>query len=96
LYCRSTTNLGIRYLYEVSDYDGALQIIEVGYTACRDKESLLYADLCNTAGVCYTEKNFLPKCREMLERSLYIREKKLPPDHIDSKSPIHFLLTHPN
>jgi len=77
------------YLYEVSDYDGALQIIEIGYTACSDKDSLLYADLCNTAGVCYTEKNFLPKCREVLERSLRIREAILPPGHIEIAATTH-------
>jgi hypothetical protein len=73
------------YLYEVSNYDEALQIIEIGYTACADKESVLYADLCNTAGVCYTEKNFLSKCRSALETSLRIRRAKLLPKDIDSK-----------
>lgn len=80
------SNVRARYLYETSSYDEALQIITLGYTACADKESLPYADLCNTAGVCYTEKNFLSKCRSALETSLRIRRAKLPPDDIDSKS----------
>ena len=76
----------IRYLYEVSDYDGALQIIEIGRQACRDDQnSLQYSDLCNTAGVCYLEKNFLADCRVVLEMSLRIREELLPADDIESE-----------
>lgn len=82
---KSKTNSNARYLYEISDYDGALQIIEAGYAACKDKDSLPYADLCNTAGVCYLEKNFLANCRSVLETSLRIREAKLPPNDIESK-----------
>ena len=85
------SDLSARYLYEISDYDGALQIIEVGYTACADKDSLLYADLCNTAGVCYAEKNFLSRCRSTLETSLRIRRAKLQHNNIDSKFSIRLL-----
>jgi len=84
------SDLSARYLYEISSYDEALQIIKIGYDACQDKESLQYADLCNTAGVCYLEKNLVAQCREALETSFHIREAKLPPDDIDSKSLIHF------
>ena len=84
------SDFNTRYLYEISSYDEALQIIEIGYDACTDKDSLQYADLCNTAGVCYLEKNLLDHCRKALETSLGIREVKLHSDDIDSKFLIYF------
>ncbi len=81
---RSLPNHYPRYLYEVSDYDGAIDSIKVGYAACGNRETLPYADLRNTAGVCYLEKNFLADCRTCLETSLRIREAELPDDDIES------------
>jgi hypothetical protein len=79
------------YLYEVGDYDQALEIIQIGWEAHGNADSLYHADLCNTAGTCYLEKNFLVKCREVLETSMRIRERDLNPDHIDSMS---FIITY--
>ncbi|KAK2795921.1 hypothetical protein FQN51_009579 [Onygenales sp. PD_10] len=69
------------YLYERSDFDEALQLLEIAYKTCPDPEnSLIYAHLCNSAGVIYYDQNDLKRCKASFEQCLRIREKKLPAD----------------
>jgi hypothetical protein len=79
------------YLHEVSDYDGALDIIDIASKSSgKDRQqSLMYADLCNTAGCCYYEKNHLAKIREAYETTYRIRKSELGPDDVvESPSPL--------
>ena len=72
-----------RYLYEISDYDVCLRLIETAISATEEKDSLRYAHLCNTAASCYYELNKMAECRKHFEIVLRIREEQLPEDHID-------------
>jgi len=71
------------YLYEVSDYDMCLRLVETGWTACEDKDSLQYAGLCNAAGGAYYELNRLGDCRKNWEIFLKLQEKLLPEDDLE-------------
>jgi hypothetical protein len=66
------------YLYEVSDYDICLRVVETAWSACEDKESLQYGTLCNLAGVAYYDLNRLGDCRKHFEKFLKIQEMLLP------------------
>ncbi|KAJ9617240.1 hypothetical protein H2200_000961 [Cladophialophora chaetospira] len=71
------------YLFEIADYEEALNLIEIASTAAEDKNSLDYAHLLNTAGVTFYELNKLRRAREALERCLAIRTSLLPEGHIE-------------
>lgn len=74
------------YLFELSNYDTSLQVLEIAMSACRDKDSLQYADLCNTAGTCYYELNQALNARTFYDTVSQIRQNQLAEDDIDSKS----------
>lgn len=71
------------YLYEVSDYDICLKLVETAWLACDDKDSLQYAELCNVAGCVYHETNKLGECRRHWLTFSKIQEASLPENHID-------------
>jgi hypothetical protein len=71
------------YLYEISDYEVCLRLIETARLACEDKLTLQYALLCNVAGSAYYELNKLGDCRKNWDMSLKIQEALLPDDHIE-------------
>ncbi|KAH7416708.1 P-loop containing nucleoside triphosphate hydrolase protein [Cadophora sp. MPI-SDFR-AT-0126] len=78
------------YLYEVSDYDVCLRIVETGRLACGDDtESLRYATLCNVAGAAYYELNKLVDCRTNFEIFHSIQAKLLPENDLQRSSSIH-------
>ncbi|KAH0536242.1 hypothetical protein FGG08_006864 [Glutinoglossum americanum] len=79
------------YLYEIGDHIENLQILEIAYESCEDKESLLCAHLRNTAGVSYFELNSLTRARECLQKSLAIRESLLDPDNEEVANTINNL-----
>lgn len=69
------------YLYEISDYQVCFRVIETAASACQDKNSLIYADLRNTAGSCYYELNRLGDCRKAWEETYRIRQRHLAHDN---------------
>lgn len=71
------------YQYEIGELAECLHMLEIAYDACLDKDGLIYAYHCNTAGCVYYELNDLTRCRNSYERSLDIRTAKLNPDHPD-------------
>lgn len=77
------------YLYEVGDYDNALLIIDIAYTAIGDTSSLLYADLNNTEGNCKLELNKLLEGRQCFNIALSIREARLAADDIELAAVYH-------
>ena len=77
------------YLYEISDYDVCLRIINTAQTATKDSNSLQYAHLCNTAAGAYYELNQMADCRTNWEKALAIRELLLPEDDIERSDSYH-------
>ncbi|KAL8950292.1 MAG: hypothetical protein Q9222_003658 [Ikaeria aurantiellina] len=69
------------YLFEVGEHRESKLLLKTAFSVCKDEESLLYAHLCNTAGVVDFELNHLPMCRQSLEKALEVRRKLLEPDH---------------
>ena len=67
-----------RYLFEIADYEEALNLVEIARFAAPDKDSLVYANLLNTAGVTYYEMNKLRRAREVLEQCYALRSRNLP------------------
>jgi hypothetical protein len=76
------------YLYEVSDYDIVLRVVETAWTACDDKKSLQYAALCNVAGCAYFELNKLGECRRHWAVFSEIQDASLPENNIEVSSPL--------
>jgi tetratricopeptide (TPR) repeat protein len=64
-----------RHLYETGQLNSTLDILRVAFLVCLDKESLLYAHLCNTASSCYFDLNDLTRGRAYAKETLDIREK---------------------
>ncbi|MCJ1400647.1 hypothetical protein MMC11_003855 [Xylographa trunciseda] len=77
------------YLYEISDYDVCLRVIETASSATRDRNSLQYAHLCNTAASCYYELNRIGDCRHYWEIALNIRETLLGENDIERSTSYH-------
>jgi len=77
------------YLYEVSDYEICLRVVETAWQACEDKDSLQYATLCNIAGGAYYELNRLNECRQHWERFLKIQETLLPEGSLERSNSLH-------
>lgn len=71
------------YLYEVSDYDVCLQVVETAWIACEDKNSLQYAALCNVAGSVYSEINRIAECRKYWTLASEIQDALLPENNIE-------------
>jgi hypothetical protein len=71
------------YLYEVSDYDICVLVVQTAWLACDDKESLSYAELCNVAAAAYLELNKLDECRRNWVTTSEIHEKLLSENDID-------------
>lgn len=67
-----------RYLYELGDFKDALSLVNIAYTMCEDKHSLVYAHLCNSDFACSFQLNDLRRSREKVDLSLAIRRAKLP------------------
>lgn len=51
-----------RYPYEFGRLDDALELLKIAYASVPDKQSAIYAHLCNTAAVIYYEQNDLGPC----------------------------------
>jgi tetratricopeptide (TPR) repeat protein len=68
------------YLMEIGSWDEFFTVTNIALHACEDKESLLYADLCNTVGQVECERGRAQAARPYLEISRNIRENKLPRD----------------
>lgn len=73
------------YSYEIGVYSLCIRLVDTAKVVCEDKESLQYATLCSIAGSAYYELNQLFDCRENWEKSLHIRELKLPDVHLKVK-----------
>ena len=69
-----------RYTYEVGEHEEAKKLLKIAFEVCTDRDSLLYAHFCNTAGVIDFELNHLQESREFMEEALRIRRKHLEPD----------------
>jgi tetratricopeptide (TPR) repeat protein len=68
------------YLMEIGSWDEFFTLTNIALDFCEDKESLLYADLCNTVGQVECERGRAHAARPYLVKSRSIREKKLPKD----------------
>jgi tetratricopeptide (TPR) repeat protein len=78
------------YLYEMSDYDLSRKVVDVGKLTCVDKESHIFAHLCNTQGANYYDLNRMADCRRNFEMGLRIREKlQAEPDQGDIAISLH-------
>jgi len=82
-----------RYLHELGDYEVSGHVLETALTACENRNSLLYADLRNTAGSRFYDLNRLGDCRKAWDEALAIRKSFLPPNSPGGeymcKRPIH-------
>ena len=85
------TNEERRYLYECGRLDDALELLDTAYQTVPDKQSALYAHLCNSAAVVYFEQNNLTPCRRANENSIRIRKAVLAPDDLDLVNSYHNL-----
>ncbi|KAK0125805.1 hypothetical protein ONS95_007437 [Cadophora gregata] len=65
------------YLYELGDYTTTSLVCGTGLQACRDKESMVYAELRLINGCQHYDLNELGECRKSWEESLRVREKLL-------------------
>ena len=77
------TNTCCRYLYEIADYDEALNLVAVARNAIYHKDSLLYAHITNTEGATYYDMNSLGPARAAFEICFDIRQKQLPAGHAE-------------
>jgi tetratricopeptide (TPR) repeat protein len=80
-----------RYLYEIGEFDDALKLLDMAYTVCPDKTTLVYAHLCNSAAAILFELNDLKKCKEMDDKAFAIRSTLLPEDDLDLAACFHNL-----
>ena len=78
-------------MYECGRLDDALELLDIAYQTVPNKESALYAHLCNSAAVVYFEQNNLNPCRRANEESLRIRKAVLAPDDLDLVNSYHNL-----
>lgn len=78
-------------MHELGRHGDALELLDIAYESVPDKESALYAYLCNSAAVTYFELNDLKPCLEFNEKGLQIREIILAPDDLDLLSSYHNL-----
>lgn len=80
-----------RYLYELGQLNDGLELLKIAYDSVPEKNSAIFAHLCNSAAVIYYEQNDLELCREFNERSRGIREAVLGEDHLDRATTYHNL-----
>ncbi len=80
-----------RYLYELGQFRDGLELLKIAYNSVPDKQSAIFAHLCNSAAVIYYEQNDLKPCREFNERSRRIREAVLNEDDLDRATSYHNL-----
>jgi tetratricopeptide (TPR) repeat protein len=78
-----------RYLYEIGDYATCLQLANTASGACKDKNSLCYANLRNTAGACYFDMNKLQDCRRDYQTALAIQEGESDSDGFKVSNMLH-------
>jgi hypothetical protein len=71
---RALLKLYARYLYEMSDYDLSKKVLILAKSCEVNKESGLFALLCNTQGCNYYDLNRTVDCRRNWEMALKIRE----------------------
>ncbi|KAH7416714.1 hypothetical protein BKA64DRAFT_655866 [Cadophora sp. MPI-SDFR-AT-0126] len=65
------------FSYELGDYTTTSIVSATGLQACRDKESMIYAELRLIAGCHHYNMNELADCRKSWEESLRVRQKLL-------------------
>lgn len=70
-----------RHLVETGEFDLCLKIIETAKDACKDHFPLVYAHLCNSAGVMLNERANPKEALRQYSICCEIREKQLPPNH---------------
>jgi tetratricopeptide (TPR) repeat protein len=80
---KAPANNYFRYLFEISDYDECLNIIQIACTASSDHTSKTYAHLLNTRATAYYELNRLGLSRQAIETALSIRQQILPENHLE-------------
>jgi hypothetical protein len=60
-----------------------VELMKTAMPLCRDKESLIYANLANSLGSMEVERGHVAESRELMEKSLQIRQNSLPADHVE-------------
>jgi hypothetical protein len=71
------------FLYEDSDYDTCVRVVQAGWLACEEKGSLQWAELCNVAAAAYLELNKLEETRKNWTTTSEIHELMLEEDDLD-------------
>ena len=89
-HCNQLTTI-FRYLYELGQLNDGLQLLSIAYDSVLDRQSAIFAHLCNSAAVIYYEQNDLKPCREFNEKSRKIREAVLGEDDLDRVASYHNL-----
>lgn len=83
-FCQLACNVNVGwYLMEIGPWDEFFVVTDVSLPLCEDKESLVYADLCNTVGQIECERGHARAARPHLENSRRVREEKLSPESED-------------
>ncbi len=76
---------------EIGSHESNLELLEIAFNTCSDKESLWYAHMLNSAFCSHFEFNDLKQARETLEGCREIREKLLESDHEELANTYHNL-----
>jgi tetratricopeptide (TPR) repeat protein len=71
----------IRYLREISNFSECKAVLDVAFKMCQEKNSLLYANLLNTAGIIATRQNRINDGYKHHKECLQIRKALLDKDH---------------
>lgn len=72
-----------RFLYETGAWSEVIELMDVAFESCEDKESLDYAHLCNTWGCLQVERGRAQEAKKVLEDCLDIRRRVLDEDHVE-------------
>lgn len=86
-----STLISLRYLIETGEWDIFWEVVNVAFETCEEKESLLYAHLCNSAGLVETERVRMDEAIKYVDRCRKLREKLL--DENDQELSVSYINT---
>ena len=81
--CMNVLTRSLRFLYETGAWSEVIELMDVAFESCEDKESLDYAHLCSTWGCLQIERGRAREAKKVLEDCLNIRCKLLDEDHVE-------------
>lgn len=68
---------------ESGSWSEEVELMDTALTVCEDKDSLIYAHLCNSYGCMESERSHVGVAIPLMLKSLEIRQKLLPADHFE-------------